>query len=121
VASGQSSATSGNGNTNVVTSASLPAGTYLVGGNFYTTSTTTFTNTDTIDFFITSSGLVLFPQTTLTGYSQAGSNPADIVASVTGLLVLTTAATITWSVFCAFTTATGKTTYVSNPFYQRVA
>ena len=121
VASGQSSATSGNGATNVVTSVSLPAGTYLVGGNFLTTSTTTFTNTDTIDFLITSSGLVLFPQTTMTGYSQEGSNPAQITVSVTGVLVLTSAATITWSVFCAFTLATGKTTYVSNPFYQRVA
>ena len=120
---GISTATAGNGTTNIFTSISLPAGTYLVGGNFLITATTTFTNTDSIYFEITdtASSLVLYPQTLMTGYSQQGSATAAIAASVTGILVLTVETTVSWAVTCAFTLATGKTAYVSNPFYQRVA
>ena len=120
---GQSTATAGNGTTNIFTSVSLPAGTYLVGGNFLITAVTTFTNTDTIYFRITDTGgnLLLYPQTLLTGYSQQGSASATIAASVNGILVLTSTTTVSWQVVCAFTLATGKTSYVTNPFYQRVA
>lgn len=121
---GSSTASAGNGTTNIfTTSESLPAGTYLVGGNFLITAVTTFTNTDSIYFEITDTGgaLNLYPQTLLTGYSQQGSATAAIVASVTGILVLNVATTISWAVTCAFTLATGKTAYVNNPFYQRVA
>lgn len=123
VATGQSSSTAGNGTTNIVTSISLPAGTYYVGGNFLITALTTFTNTDSIYFRITDTGggLVLYPQTLLTGYSQQGSATATMAASVNGILILTVATTISWQVVCAFTLATGKTAYVSNPFYQRIA
>jgi hypothetical protein len=121
--SGQSTATAGNGTTNIFTSVSLPAGTYLVGGNFLITAVTTFTNTDTIYFRITDTGgnLLLYPQTLLTGYSQQGSASATMAASVNGILVLTSTTTVSWQVVCAFTLATGKTSYVTNPFYQRVA
>ena len=120
---GQSTATAGNGTTNIFTSISLPAGTYLVGGNFIIQSITTFTNTDTIYFRITDTGgnLLLYPQTLLTGYSQQGSASATIAASVNGILVLTSTTTVSWQVVCAFTLATGKTSYVTNPFYQRIA
>ena len=120
---GQSTATAGNTTTNIFTSVSLPAGTYLVGGNFIIQSITTFTNTDTIYFRITDTGgnLLLYPQTLLTGYSQQGSASATIAASVNGILVLTSTTTVSWQVVCAFTLATGKTSYVTNPFYQRIA
>ena len=120
---GQSTATAGNGTTNIFTSVSLPAGTYLVGGNFLITAVTTFTNTDSIYFRITDTGgnLLLYPQTLLTGYSQQGSATATMAASVNGILVLTSTTTVSWQVVCAFTLATGKTAYLSNPFYQRVA
>ena len=120
---GQSTATASNGTTNIFTSVSLPAGTYLVGGNFLITAVTTFTNTDTIYFRITDTGgnLLLYPQTLLTGYSQQGSASATMAASVNGILVLTSTTTVSWQVVCAFTLATGKTSYVTNPFYQRVA
>ena len=121
--SGQSTATASNGTTNIFTSVSLPAGTYLVGGNFLITAVTTFTNTDTIYFRITDTGgnLLLYPQTLLTGYSQQGSASATMAASVNGILVLTSTTTVSWQVVCAFFLATGKTSYVTNPFYQRVA
>ena len=121
---GQSTATASNGTTNIfTTSVSLPAGTYLVGGNFLITAVTTFTNTDSIYFRITDTGgnLLLYPQTLLTGYSQQGSATATMAASVNGILVLTSTTTVSWQVVCAFTLATGKTAYLSNPFYQRVA
>jgi len=119
---GSSVATSGNGTTNIYTSVTLPAGTYLVGGNFIVLALGTFTNTDTIYFRITDTGggLTLFPQTLLSGYSQQGSSTAAMAATVTGILVLVTATTVSWQVVCAFTTPTGKTAYLSNPFYQRV-
>ena len=120
---GQSTATASNGTTNIFTSISLPAGTYLVGGNFLITAVTTFVNTDTIYFRITDTGgnLLLYPQTLLTGYSQQGSATATMAASVNGILVLTSTTTVSWQVVCAFSLATGKTAYLSNPFYQRVA
>ena len=120
---GQSTATASNGTTNIFTSISLPAGTYLVGGNFLITAVTTFVNTDTIYFRITDTGgnLLLYPQTLLTGYSQQGSATATMAASVNGILILTSTTTVSWQVVCAFTLATGKTAYLSNPFYQRVA
>jgi hypothetical protein len=120
---GSSVATSGNGTTNIYTSVSLPAGTYLVGGNFIVLALTTFTTSDSIYFRITDTGggLTLYPQTLLTGYSQQGSASATLAATVTGILILNVATTISWQVVCSFTLATGKTAYLSNPFYQRVA
>ena len=119
---GSSVATSGNGTTNIYTSVTLPAGTYLVGGNFIVLALTTFTNTDTIYFRITDTGggLTLFPQTLLSGYCQQGSASAAMAATVTGILILNVATTISWQVVCSFTLSTGKTAYLSNPFYQRV-
>lgn len=117
------SATVGDGQTNILTSSTLPPGTYFVGGNFQVVSTTTFTNTDTVFFQITNTGetLTVYPLTALTGYSQIGSNPAVMAAAVTGVLVLTTSTTLSWGVECDFTTTTGKTGYVGNAFYQRIA
>ena len=117
------SAAVGNGQTNIVTSPTLPPGTYFVGGNFQIVSTTTFTNTDTMFFQITDTGetLTVYPLTALTGYNQIGSNPAVMAVSVSGVLVLTTSTTLSWGVECAFTLATGKTGYVGNAFYQRIS
>ena len=117
------SAAVGDGQTNILTSSTLPPGTYFVGGNFQVVSTTTFTNTDTVFFQITNTGetLTVYPLTALTGYSQIGSNPAVMAAAVTGVLVLTTSTTLSWGVECDFTTPSGKTGYVGNAFYQRIA
>ena len=117
------SAAIGNGTTNIVTSPTLPVGTYFVGANFQVSSTTTFTNTDAIFFEITDTANVLtvYPVTLLTGYNQFGSAPGLMAASVTGVIVLTTAGTLSWGMNCTFTTATGKTGFVGNAFYQRIA
>ena len=121
--SGQSTITATNGTVNIFTSVTLPAGTYLVGGSFVLTSVTTFVDSDTMLFHITDTGgnLVLYPQVLLTGITEYSSNAAYQYTTVNGILVLTTATTISWKVTCAFTLATGKTAYVNNPFYQRVA
>ena len=117
------SAAVGDGQTNILTSSTLAPGTFFVGGNFQIVSTTTFTNTDTVFFQITNTGetLTVYPLTALTGYSQIGSNPAVMAAAVTGVLVLTTSTTLSWGVECDFTTPSGKTGYVGNAFYQRIA
>ena len=117
------SAAVGDGQTNIVTSPTLPPGTYFVGGNFQIVSTTTFTNTDTMFFQITNTGetLTVYPLTALTGYNQIGSNPASMAVTVSGVLVLTTSTTLSWGVECDFTTPSGKTGYVGNAFYQRIA
>ena len=117
------SAAVGDGQTNIVTSPTLPPGTYFVGGNFQIVSTTTFTNTDTVFFQITNTGetLTVYPLTALTGYNQIGSNPASMAVTVSGVLVLTTSTTLSWGVECDFTTPSGKTGYVGNAFYQRIA
>jgi hypothetical protein len=44
-----------------------------------------------------------------------------MAAAVTGVLVLTTSTTLSWGVECDFTTPSGKTGYVGNAFYQRIA
>ena len=117
------SAAVGDGQTNIVTSPTLPPGTYFVGGNFQIVSTTTFTNTDTVFFQITNTGetLTVYPLTALTGYNQIGSNPGVMAVTVSGVLVLTTSTTLSWGVECDFTTPTGKTGYVGNAFYQRIS
>ena len=117
------SAAVGNGQTNIVTSSTLPAGTYFVGGNFQIVSTTTFAGGDTMFFQITDTGetITTYPLTALTGQCAIGSNPAVMAAAVTGVLVLTTSTTLSWGVECTFTLATGKTGYVGNAFFQRIA
>ena len=117
------SAALGNSTTNIVTSPVLPLVSYFVGANFQVSSTTTFTNTDAIFFEITDTANVLtvYPVTLLTGYNQFGSTPGLMAASVTGVIVLTTAGTISWGMNSTFTTATGKTGFVGNAFYQRIS
>lgn len=117
------SVTAGNGATTVVTSATLPPGTYLVGGNFSMTSSTTFTATDTINFRIRdgAGSLVYYPQSGLTGYSGIGSTPSAIINTVSGVLVLAATGTLIWDANCSFTTSTGKTAGLNNAYYQRIA
>ena len=117
------SATIGNGDDAILTSPVLPAGTYFVGANFQVSSTTTFANTDTIFFAITNTALTLtvYPETLLTGYNQFGSSPALMAAAVTGVLVLPTSQTISWGMNSTFGTPSGKTGFVGNAFYQRIA
>jgi len=117
------SVTVGNGATTVVTSAVLPPGTYLVGGNFSLTSTTTFTASDTLNMRIrdAAGSLVYYPQSELTGYSAFGNTPSAVVNTVSGILVLTTSGSLIWDVNCSFTTSTGKSSAVSYAYYQRIA
>lgn len=117
------SATIGNGDDALLTSPLLPAGTYFVGGNFQVSSTTTFGNTDAIFFAITNTALTLtvYPETLLTGYNQFGSTPAIMAAAVSGVLVLPTSQTITWGMNSTFGTPSGKTGFVGNAFFQRIA
>ena len=117
------SAATGNGQTNIVTSPTLPPGTYLVGGNFQIVSTTSFVNADTMFFQITDTGETIstYPLTALTGYNHIGTNPAVMAVTVSGVIVLPTSLTLSWGVECDFTTTTGKTGFVGNAFYQRIA
>ena len=123
VLNSSTSAATGNGQTNIVTSPTLPAGTYFVGGNFQIVSTTSFVNADTMFFQITDTAetLTVYPLTALTGYSHVGSNPAVMAVTVSGVLVLTTSTTLSWGVDCQFNNAANKTGYVGNAFYQRIA
>jgi hypothetical protein len=117
------SAATGNGQTNIVTSPTLPAGTYLVGGNFQIVSTTAFTNTDTMFFQITDTGetITTYPLAALTGYNHIGTNPGVMAVTVTGVIVLPTSRTLSWGVECQFNNAANKTGFVGNAFYQRIS
>jgi len=113
----------GNGATTIETSPTLPAGTYLVGGNMSIASTTTFTSTDTLVMRIRdgAGSLTNFPQVTLTGYSGVGSTPSAVASTPTGVLILATSGTIIWDANCSFTTATGKSATLGSGWYQRIA
>ena len=117
------SAATGDGQTNIVTSQTLPAGTYFVGGNFQIVSTTNFASADTMFFQITDTGetLTVYPLTALTGGNHIGSNPGVMAVAVSGIVVLTTSTTLSWGVDCDFATPGNKTGYVGNAFYQRIA
>lgn len=114
--------TVGNGATTIATSPTLPAGTYLVGGNMSIASTTTFVASDTLVMRIRdgAGSLTNFPQATLTGYSGVGSTPSAVATTPTGVIVLTTAGTIIWDANCSFTTSTGKSATLGNGYYQRI-
>lgn len=99
----------------------LAPGTYWVGGNFAATTTTTFANGDAIYFRIISNGVTYYPQTLMTGYSQTGVGPSAIVCSVSGLIVLTTAGTLTWGASVSLASTAGTTFAMNNGFYKRVA
>lgn len=101
----------------------LAPGTYWVGGNFTATTTTTFTNTDAIYFRIidTAAAITYYPQTLMTGYSQVGVGPSAIVCAVSGLIVLTTATTLTWGASVSLASTAGTTLAMNNGFYKRVA
>lgn len=113
----------GNGATTIETSPTLPAGTYLVGGNMSIASTTTFTASDTLVMRIRdgAGSLTNFPQVTLTGYSGVGSTPSAVASTPTGVIVLATSGTIIWDANCSFTTATGKSATLGSGWYQRIA
>ena len=113
----------GNGATTIATSPTLPAGTYLVGGNMSIASTTTFTASDTLVMRIRdgAGSLTNFAQIGLTGYSGIGSTPSAVVATPTGVIILATSGTIIWDANCSFTTATGKSATLGNGWYQRIA
>lgn len=117
------SAATGNGQTNIVTSPTLPPGTYLVGGNFQIVSTTNFSTSDTMFFQITDTGETIstYPLVALTGGNHIGSNPGVMAVTVSGVIVLTTSRTLSWGVECQFANAANKTGYVGNAYYQRIA
>jgi hypothetical protein len=106
-----------------VTSPTLPAGTYLVGGNFQIVSTTNFASTDTMFFQITDTGetITVYPLVGLTGGNHIGSNPGVMAVTVSGVIVLTASTTLSWGVECDFATPGNKTGYVGNAYYQRIA
>jgi hypothetical protein len=115
--------TVGNGATTIVTSPTLPPGTYLVGGSASISASTTFTNTDTLVMRIRdgAGSLVVYPQVITTGYSQIGNAPAAVASTPYGVIVLPVSGTIIWDVNCAFGNAAGKTASVGNPFYERIS
>ena len=117
------SAAVGDGQTNIVTSPTLPAGTYLVGGNFQIVSTTNFSTSDTMFFQITDTGetITTYPLVALTGGNHIGSNPGVMAVTVSGVIVLPTSTTLSWGVECDFATTGNKTGYVGNAYYQRIA
>jgi len=117
--------TIGNGFTTLITSPDiLQPGTYLVGANFAAQATTTFTNTDTIYFriFDTAGNITssYTPMTLMSGYSQQGSANASIFVTVSGIITLTIASTLSFGTNATFTSATGKTGFAVNPYYQRL-
>jgi hypothetical protein len=116
------SATVNNGTTNVVTSTTLPPGTYLVGGNFSISSATNFANADTIFFYIrdTAGNLTNYPLTALSGINHIGSTPAAMAMTVSGILVLTTAGTLSWGFTVVFSTQ-NKTGSIGNAYFQRIS
>ena len=117
------SAAVGDGQTNIVTSPTLPPGTYLVGGNFQIVSTTNFQAADSMFFQITDTGetITTYPLVALTGGNHIGSNPGVMAVTVSGVIVLTTSRTLSWGVECDFATTGNKTGYVGNAYYQRIA
>lgn len=117
------SAATGDGQTNILTSPTLPVGTYLVGGNFQIVSTTNFASTDTMFFQITDTGetITTYPLVGLTGGNHIGSNPGVMAVTVSGVIVLPTSTTLSWGVECDFATPGNKTGYVGNAYYQRIA
>jgi hypothetical protein len=111
-----------NGTTNVVTSTTLPPGTYLVGANFQVSSATTFANGDTVFFYIrdTAGSLTNYPLTCLAGINHVGSTPGAMATTVSGVLRLAVSGTLSWGFTVAFNTQ-NKTGFVGNAFYQRIA
>ena len=111
-----------NGTTNIVTSTTLPAGTYLVGANFQVTTSTTFTGSDSVFFFIrdTAGSLTNYPLTGFDGDNHIGTNPAAMAVTVSGVLVLAVSGTLSWGMTVDFNNQ-NKTGIVGNAFYQRIA
>jgi len=122
LANTSSSAAVPNGTTNVLTSAVLPAGTYLVGANFQITSLTNFAAADTVFFYIrdTAGSLTNYPLTGFDGDNHIGSNPAAMAVTVSGVLVLAVSGTLSWGFTIDFST-NNKTGFVGNAYYQRIA
>jgi hypothetical protein len=103
----------------------LPAGSYLVGGSFSATATAgnAWATSDNFTFRIydTAGSLTNYPQAILTGYCQAGSGPYGIATTVTGVITLTVAGTLTWGVTVSEASQTGKVFTLGNAYYQRIA
>jgi hypothetical protein len=111
-----------NGTTNIVTSTTLPAGTYLVGANFQVTTSTNFAGSDSVFFFIrdTAGSLTNYPLTGFDGDNHIGSNPAAMSVTVSGVLVLAVSGTLSWGVTVDFSNQ-NKTGSVGNAYFQRIA
>jgi len=110
------------GTTNVLTSTTLPAGTYLVGANFQITTPTNFATADTVFFFIrdTAGSLTNYPLTAFVGGNHIGTNPAAMAVTLSGVLVLAVSGTLSWGFTVDFATE-NKTGFVGNAYYQRIA
>ena len=115
-----------NGTPSIVASATLPAGTYLVGGTFQASATTGNAWAST-DYFIwrirdTAGALTTYPQQMVTGpMTYLVSTNYFAGTSLTGVITLATAGTITWDVNIYEISATGKTFTLNNGWYQRIA
>ena len=111
-----------NGTTNIVTSTTLPAGTYLVGANFQVTTSTNFAGTDSVFFFIrdTAGSLTNYPLTGFDGNNHIGTNPAAMTVTVSGVLVLAVSGTLSWGMTVDFSNQ-NKTGIVGNAYFQRIA
>ncbi len=117
-----SSAELPDGTTNVLTSPTLPAGTYLVGANFQVTTSTNFAGSDSVFFFIrdTAGSLTNYPLTAFDGDNHIGSNPGAMAVTLSGVLVLAVSGTLSWGFTVDFST-NNKTGFVGNAYYQRIA
>lgn len=116
-----------NGTTAVfVTSPTLQPGSYLVGGGFSGTGTAgnQFSVNDGITFKIgdTPGSVTNVPQTIVNaGYEQIGTGPFGFGSTLTGIITLTTASTLSWSVQMVLASNTGKAFMLSNGWYWKIA
>lgn len=114
----------------VTTTDTLASGTYLVGANFFTTATNgnAYIATDGLNFVIADSNAGAGPTVTTYPnlflrpfYSVLGSTATGWEGTVSGILVLTAAAKVSYQIQTIVGTFTGKTVGVEGCWYQRIA
>lgn len=105
----------------------LAAGTYFVGGSFSATRTVTpWASNDFLQFFINNGNndIVDIPQMYISGTQGIGSSaPYAISGTVSGMLILPTAAAIVWYVAAVYPSGVGydrTTVTVANPYYIKI-
>ena len=114
----------------VTTTDTLAAGTYLVGADFFTTATNgnAYIGTDTLNFIVADSNagggptVTTYPNLVIRPfYSVLGSTSTAWEGTVSGILVLTAAAKVSYQIQTIVGSFTGKTVGVEGCWYQRIA